>query len=270
MHIDIDDYKALVSPVRIDDIDFDAFRREPLSADVRRCLRYMHDVELNTVCYLRDLLVTSAHRDPTMTTFLTFWSYEEYWHGEAIGHVLAAHGEPRGESVIRDLRRARRVREGVQPFLHGAASVVAGKGLGAIHMTWGAVNEWTTQAGYAQLSRRAGHPVLSELLGRIMRQEGRHIDFYASRAAAHLEGNRVAQRMTRLALERVWRPVGSEVMGPVETTHLISYLFSGDDGRQMAERIDKRIDRLPGLDGIALIRRARERYGAGDALPVAA
>ena len=42
--------------------------------------------------------------------------------------------------------------------------------------------KWTTQAGYAQLARLSGHPVLSEVLGRIMRQEGRHIDFYASQA----------------------------------------------------------------------------------------
>ena len=155
MHMDIDAYKALVSPVRVDDIDFDAFRDEPLSPPVLRCLRYMHDVELHTVCYLRDLLVTSAHRDPTITTFLTFWSFEEYWHGEAIGRVLAAHGEVRGDDEVRRLRRARRVREGLQPFLHGAASAVSGRAIGAVHMTWGAVNEWTTQAGYSMLAQRA-------------------------------------------------------------------------------------------------------------------
>ena len=30
--------------------------------------------------------------------------------------------------------------------------------------------------------RKAGHPVLSELLRRIMRQEGRHIAFYSAQA----------------------------------------------------------------------------------------
>ena len=38
----------------------------------------MHDVEYHTVCYLRDLLVTPAHRDPEVTTFLTLWNVEEY------------------------------------------------------------------------------------------------------------------------------------------------------------------------------------------------
>lgn len=260
MHMDIDAYKALVSPVRVDDIDFGAFRDEPLSPPVLRCLRYMHDVELHTVCYLRDLLVTSAHRDPTITTFLTFWSFEEYWHGEAIGRVLAAHGEVRGDDEVRRLRRARRVREGVQPFLHGAASAVSGRAIGAVHMTWGAVNEWTTQAGYSMLAQRAQHPVLTELLRRIMRQEGRHIDFYASQATTRLGASRAAQRLTRLALRRFWAPVGSDLMGEEESRHLIDYLFGGDDGREMAARIDRRIDRLPGLAGLSLVTGARQTY----------
>ena len=75
-------------------LDFDAFRSQPLDESVLRCLRYMHDVELHTVCYLRDLIVTSANRDPEITAFLTMWNTEEYWHGEAIGSALAAHGEP--------------------------------------------------------------------------------------------------------------------------------------------------------------------------------
>jgi len=40
------------------------------------------------------------------------------------------------------------------------------------HMTWGAVNEWTTQAAYA-VSKPLDHPTLATLLLRIMKQEGR-------------------------------------------------------------------------------------------------
>ena len=54
----------------------------------------MHDVEHNTIIYLRDVLVTDAHLDHEITSFLTFWAFEEYFHGEAIGRVLEAHGEP--------------------------------------------------------------------------------------------------------------------------------------------------------------------------------
>ena len=82
--------------LEVDDIDFDAFRSQPLDPDALRCLRYMHDVEGHTICYLRDILVTRAHRDPDMTAFLACWSYEEHWHGDAIGQVLDAHGEEAG------------------------------------------------------------------------------------------------------------------------------------------------------------------------------
>jgi hypothetical protein len=258
MQLTIEKYTQLVAPLDVRDLDLaNAFRSHPLDPDVLRCLRYMHDIELHTVCYLRDLLVTSAHRDPEITTFLTFWSFEEYWHGEAIATVLRAHGETAGATRVKELRRTRRAAEATKPFIHGLASMVVGPSMTAIHMTWGAINEWTTQAGYARLAQRCDHPVLAEMLRRIMRQEGRHIDFYAAQGAKRLAGNRRAQWMTRLALKRFWAPVGSDVMPEPEVRHLISYLFAGEAGSAMADRIDRRIDSLPGLSGLGLVRSAR-------------
>src|SRR4026208_1461644 len=112
----------MVAPLDVRDLDLaDAFHTHRLDSGVLRCLRYMHDIELHTICYLRDLLVTSAHRDPEITTFLTFWSFEEFWHGEAIAEVLRAHGETAGATRVRELRRTRRVAEATQPFTHGPA-----------------------------------------------------------------------------------------------------------------------------------------------------
>jgi hypothetical protein len=128
----------------------------------------------------------------------------------------------------------------------------------AVHMTWGAINEWTTQAGYARLAQRCDHPVLAEMLRRIMRQEGRHIDFYAAQASKRLADSRRAQWLTRQALTRFWAPVGSDVMPEPEVRHLISYLFGGDDGLAMAARIDRRIDNLAGLEGLGLVVKARD------------
>jgi hypothetical protein len=36
-------------------------------------------VENHTVCYLRNILVARAHKDPDLTSFLTMWNLEEYW-----------------------------------------------------------------------------------------------------------------------------------------------------------------------------------------------
>jgi hypothetical protein len=257
----IDKYTQMVAPLYVRDLDLpNAFRSHRLHPDVLRCLRYMHDVELHTICYLRDLLVTSAHRDPDITTFLTFWSFEEYWHGDAIATVLRAHGELAGAERVRPMRRARRAAEASKPFLHGLASLALGPSMTAVHMTWGAINEWTTQAGYARLAQRCDHPVLAELLRRIMKQEGRHIDFYVGQASQRLAENRRSRWITRHALGRFWRPVGSDVMPEAEVRHLITYLFSGDDGSAMAARIDRRIDLLPGVGGLGLISKAVESF----------
>ena len=114
-------------------------------------------------------------------------------------------------------------------------------------MTWGAVNEWTTQAAYSRLAKLSGHPTLSELLRRIMKQEGRHIDFYVTQARSRLSDSRAAQRLTRWALSHFWSP---------EVHFLSSYLFGDPEGMAMADRIDRRVDRLPGLEGLTLLRDA--------------
>ena len=260
MRMDIDNYTKRAGRVELDGIDFDDFRSQPLDSATLRCLRYMHDVEHHTVCYLRDLLVTSAHRDPDVTSFLTMWCFEEYWHGDAIGQVLAAHDEPAGPARIASVRSTLRWSDRLAPTLHSLGSWLAGASYGAVHMTWGAVNEWTTQAGYARLAARSGHPTLAELLRRIMRQEGRHIDFYASQAASRLGDDHRAQRLTRFALRKLWKPVGSDVMPPAEVRFLVHHLFGDDTGLDAAERVDRNVDRLPGLGGLHLVRGAAARY----------
>jgi hypothetical protein len=152
-------------------------------------------------------------------------------------------------------------RDRVRPLLTTLGSTVAGEDFVAVHMTWGAINEWSTRAGYARLSAAEGNPELSRLLIRIMRQESRHIGFYASEARVRLAASPRARRLTRWALHRLWAPVGSGVMPAAETAFLIRHLFSGPDGRREIARIDTDIDQLPGLAGLRLVTRAARRYG---------
>ena len=200
MRTTIDSYKSRAGRLDLEGIDFDDFKDQPLPADALRSLRYMHDVEHHTVCYLRDLLLTPAHQDPAITSFLSCWVFEEMWHGEAIGQVLEAHGEEAGAPRIAALRDGRRRRQAASTLSTIASAAFAGRAFIALHMTWGAINEWTTQAGYARLAEAAGHPTLRELLRRIMKQEGGHIDFYASEATRRLADSPKAQKMTRFAL----------------------------------------------------------------------
>jgi hypothetical protein len=253
--IDIDTLVRRSARLEVEDLDLGAFRAQPLDPDTLRCLRYMHDVEGHTVCYLRDILVTRAHRDPNVTAFLTCWNYEEHWHGDAIGRVLDAHGEMAGRGRLSEMRRRLPKRDALRPMMFHFTSAVT-RHLTALQMTWGAVNEWTTQAGYARLAAKADNPVLGELLRRIMRQEGRHIDFYAAQAKSRLADSRAAQRLTRAALRRLWAPVGSGVMPTGETRFLVGHLFADDTGLATAQRIDRQVDRLPGLAGLHLVERS--------------
>jgi hypothetical protein len=262
MRTTIDSYKSRAGRLDTAGIDFEAFRDHPLSPETLRCLRYMHDVEFHTVCYLRDLLLTPAHRDPEITAFLSCWVFEELWHGEALGQVLDAHDEPSGVTRIAPLRQQRRHRDLLGVLAHAGVSSLFGEAFIAVHMSWGAVNEWTTQAGYARLAAVSEHPVLSELLRRIMKQEGRHIDFYASEATRRLSLSTKSQKLTRFALKHLWSPVGSGVMPDAEVAFLVDYLLGGAGGLEVAERIDRRIDALPGLAGLHLLGGAVDKFSA--------
>jgi hypothetical protein len=253
--VDIDSLIQRSGRLEVDDIDFEAFRDNPLDPATLRCLRYMHDVEGHTACYLRDVLVTRAHRDPQTTAFLACWCYEEHWHGEAIAEVLRAHDEPAGGARLAESRRRLPRRDALKPLAFSLASALTPH-IVAVHMTWGAVNEWTTHAGYGRLAAKAKHPVLSELLRRIMRQEGRHIDFYALGARMRLVESATARRLTRFALRRHWAPVGTGVMPDPEVKFLVNHLFGDDDGRDGVRRIDRAVDRLPGLEGLHLVESA--------------
>jgi hypothetical protein len=241
--------------LEISGIDFDAFRAQPLDSDALRCLRYMHDIEGHTMCYLRDVIVTRVHKDPELSAFLACWAYEEHWHGDAIARVLAAHGEAAGRERLEVLRRRLPRREGLRPLLFSLGSAVTAH-LPAVHMAWGAVNEWSTQAGYGRLAVKTEHPVLGELLRRIMRQEGRHIDFYASEARRRLAAHPRARSLARLALRRFWSPVGAGVMPEPEVSFVTRYLFGDAAGFGAALRIDRQVDRLPGLEGLHLVEHA--------------
>lgn len=259
MAFDLDTYKRITGRLDDEDIDYDGFRDQPLAPELLACVRYMHDVEFHTSCYLRNLLNTRAHHDPEVTTFLTMWAFEEYWHGEALAKVLAQHDEVAGERRVASMRQRLGWRITSSPMLWFGFSSLTRHFL-AVHMTFGVINEWTTQAGYARLNKLAAHPVLSDLLGRIMKQEGRHIDYYLTRARIELEDNAGAQRTTRTALRTLWKPVGAGVMPDADTAVLARTLFGSPEGRIAADRIDRRVDALPGLSGLGLMQKGMRRY----------
>src|SRR5207244_11604236 len=84
------------------------------------------------------------------------------------------------------------------------------KDFSAVYLSIGAINELSTLTGYGALIRKSGHPVLKDLLSRIIKDERRHYAFYYNSANEWLSGNEHAQKVDRWMLNRVWVTV---VMG---------------------------------------------------------
>ncbi|HME72299.1 MAG TPA: acyl-ACP desaturase [Myxococcota bacterium] len=245
---DLDAYAARSRALDLSGINFDRVPEYPLAPEAIRTLRYMQDIESHTIVYLRQLLATRAIDEPEVATFLSCWIYEETFHGRALDRFLAAAGH-------RGSRPTPRSQAGIGPWLEERATALLSrvwKNFVAVHMTWGALNELTTLTGYRRLATLANHPVLSELLARIVRDESRHFSFYFKQAKRRL-GVASAARVTRLLIESFWAPVGSGVQPREETRFIADYLFSSLDGRAAAQKIDDTIRRLPGLQGLSLL-----------------
>jgi|SRR5581483_1233769 len=245
--IDIESYAARSRALDLRGIAWDDVPRHPLTPEVLRTLRYMQDIETHTIVYLRTLLSTRAMDDPDVATFLACWFYEETFHGRALARFLDAAGEPvtprpRSRLTFPQWAEAR------------ATAVVARawRDFVGVHMTWGAINELTTLVGYQRLAARADHPVLTELLARIVRDEAKHFAFYYRQAARWL-ARPGAARVARFLVDHFWAPVGSGVQPAAETRFLARYLMSDADGVEAARRVDETIRKLPGFANVQLL-----------------
>jgi hypothetical protein len=256
---DLDAWVSRSRALDLSDLPWDEVRAHPLSPGTLRVLRYMQDVESHAIVYLRALLSTRAIDDPQVATFLACWLYEETAHGRALARFLAASGHP--------VAPRPRSRASLRERLEGIGAALLSRswpGFVAVHMTWGAINELTTLTGYRQLARRAAHPVLSELLSRIIRDESRHFLFYYEQAKHRLADPRT-RRIARGLVSRFWAPVGSGVRPDAEVRFVAAHLLSGPDGRAAARRVDETIRRLPGFEQVPLLEAWLERAigGAG-------
>lgn len=218
----------------------------PLSPATLQTLTYIQDVESHTVVFPRTIFSTRTVNDDSLGTFLTCWLYEESFHGRALARFLSAAGHPpvrtKGRLTLTDRLEA----------VGTTLLSTMWRDFPALHMTWGALHELTSITAYRRLAALSEHPILTELLTRIIRDESRHFAFYYAQAKERLQRPGVA-RITRFLLEHCWSMVGSQVRSPAEARCITHYLFSGDAGYAAIRKVDRTIQRLPGFSDVSVL-----------------
>jgi hypothetical protein len=277
---DLDRYLRASKKVDLSGLAWDRIKETPLTAGEARTLAYMMDIETHTVIFLRDLLATRAAFDADVTAFLSCWVYEELWHGEAFSRFLGEAGyllPPDGKPVWRDSPYPSRVgrtswirrKLGSKGYASHLATLLAAglmKDFVALHMTWGAANELSTLTAYHRVIAKTKHPVLIDLLERIIKDERRHFAFYRAQARMRLARSGQARTVTRWALEHLWAPVGTGVRPQHETDFAVAFVFGDPEGAEAARGMDQLLGELPGLAGVHVyqdaLREAVRRVGS--------
>lgn len=246
--------ERILTPEFLNSIPWKDISNHELRSEFLPVLIYMRDVERFTTLYYEELMRTPTVKDPAIKFFIDRWSQEELLHGDLLNRFLEEAGYPSSDKWYEEAKSkipwTYRVNSYVQPMITN----VFGRDFTAVHMTWGAIQEYTTLNGYQRLWEKAGHPVLEYLLRAIAREEAQHSFFYWSVARIKLAQSEFRQKLTRYLVEKFWSPVGEGSKPTQDTNVVIRSLFTGEEGvRHFDQRVNRRIAELPGLEGLTRI-----------------
>lgn len=248
-----------LTPEFIANINWNEVRNHPLSPGLVPILLYMRDVEVLTEMYHRELLRTPTGRDRYISKFMERWGVEEITHGEVLNRFLNESGYESTSRWKDQVARSVSAYYRANTYLITTLTKLVGRKFTATHMTYGAINEMSATQAYRRLMKIANHPVLTEILTAIIREESAHTKFYTSVARLELERSGFARRVARSLVDRFWLPVGSGARPKEQTNYAIGTLFQGSEG---IEIIDRSVtQRVRGFPGFAEFTRVTERIG---------
>lgn len=267
---DLDRYLRVCGATKPECFDWTA-PQPRLSDDALFTIAYMMDIESHTIVYLRDLLSTSVVRDNEVTTFLSCWTYEEFFHSLLLRRFLTTQEVAIDDQHFADLRGRTSLAD---RFIRPGVAILSRltRHFPAVHMTFGAINEISTLTGYQALIGRTDfthdrsdsqRPLLTTILERIIKDERRHFAFYFNQARRRLRVP-AARRLTALLVRNFWTPVGVTVRGDPAMRRVCAYLFPGDHGVERLGAVDRSIARLPGLEWFDLGARYARRVQASE------
>ena len=217
-------------------------------------LFYMRDVEALTDVYYDELRRTPTGKDPIISKFMERWSVEEQTHGDVLNRFLNEIGIPTEAKWQRGIKKAIPLSYTLNTHLIGYLTGLIGKRFTATHMTFGAIHEMSTAQGYRRLIKLANHPVLTEILTAIMREESAHTQFYRNVAEIELRKSPFARKVARFIVKKFWTPVGQGSKPKKQTHYTIGTLFHDSEGLEWIDRnVTQKIQMLPGFDGLTKV-----------------
>ena len=253
-----------LTPEFISNIAWHEVKKHELDERFVPILIYMRDVEVLTDMYHRELRRTPTGKDPHISKFMERWGVEEIAHGEVINRFLNEAGIETGakwkEQVHRSVSRLYKA----NTYLVTTLTNLIGEKFTATHMTFGAIHELSTGQAYRRMMKLANHPVLTEILTAILREESAHTRFYASVARIELKRNEFARRAARFFVNMFYTPVGQGSRPKKQTHYSIGTLFGGAEGLEWVDRtVTRKVQALPGFDGLTKISDTVAKIQAG-------
>ncbi|MBK9154723.1 MAG: acyl-ACP desaturase [Chloracidobacterium sp.] len=232
----------------IENLPWNTVEDTPLDKRFIPVLLYMRDVEVLTDMYHRELRRTPTGRDPVIAKFMERWGVEEVTHGQVINRFLNEAGyDTPSDWQDRTMKNVPGNYHLSTYFLTSLTNLL-GSRFTATHMAFGAIHEMSTAQAYRRMKLLARHPVLSQILDGIIREEAAHTNFYRSVARIELAKSETAQKIARKVVETFWRPVGQGSLAKKRTEYSIATLFSDEGGVDQLDRtVTQRARQLPGF-----------------------
>lgn len=232
----------------IDGLPWHTVKDTPIDKKFIPVLLYMRDVEVLTDMYHRELQRTPTGRDPVIAKFMERWGVEEITHGQVINRFLNEAGYETPADWQKQTHKNVTTSYHVGTYFLTSLTNLLGSRFTATHMAFGAIHEMSTAQAYRRMKELADHPVLSQILEGIIREEAAHTHFYRSVAILELQKSETAQKIARKVVETFWRPVGQGSLAKKRTEYSIAMLFSGDGGVDQLDRtVTQRARQLPGF-----------------------
>ncbi|MFF2368966.1 hypothetical protein [Agromyces sp. NPDC058110] len=246
------------------ELDLDAIALSPRALAARETIATLAELEGATMTHLRNVLVTSTHKDARVTAFLVSWAYEKYWIADALRRIS---GAGPAEAVGAGRVGTAPVGAGPGPVRRALAGFVQGPDIVGAHLALGQVDDLVLDLAYERLQHDAetgadedsgddaevggdgaADVVVATLGGavaRIRSIKARHSAFFEGETRSRLAGSARASRLARRELRRSAWPLGAAAVTKAERLALVRFAVPTRDRR---ERLAHDIRSVPGLD----------------------